>query len=302
MATLATAAVRDNSTLANFKQWAQVISNFFTTAGWTKSTDTGQVNWSTIAAVPAASTYVYEIWEPNDGLTNFYLKVEYGTDTASSNTAPQMRLSISTSTNGAGTLGGLVAGPFVEPYTTTSVTSTTTQWNCYLSGAAGRFNCAMWVNDSTNFGAIFFGVARSKNSSGANTSVHATLVGIGYDPTYSYSNVGIIVFGMGVANQVQGVGNPAPPIIHTGLSNLFGGGIAISPLFPNIGYYDNPLIEIAGASAVDVSDQGVFTIAAAKMPYGTAHTYIGLTGSGKSPISRFINNNADTDALVMLWE
>ena len=78
MSTQQSFLVCDSSTLANFKSWAQTISAFFTTATWTQSADTGQVNWSTIASVPGSGAFVYEIWEPNDGLTTFYVKVEYG--------------------------------------------------------------------------------------------------------------------------------------------------------------------------------------------------------------------------------
>src|ERR1035437_5775905 len=155
MANQNTPLVRDNSTLVNFKSWASAISAFFTTAGWTQSSDTGQVNWSTIASVPGSGAYVYEIWKPADGLTMFYLKVEYGTGAASSATTPQMRLSIGTTTSGAGVLTGLVTtlnvpvGP--------AVTSTSTPFQCYFSGDTGRIGVMMWRDDQP----IFFGVQRS---------------------------------------------------------------------------------------------------------------------------------------------
>src|ERR1039458_8773880 len=95
------ALVRDNSTLANFKNWATAISAFFITAGWTRTADTGQVNWSTIAVVPGAGSYVYEILQTNDGFTTYYLKGEYGTHSTGSNN-PATRFTGGTSTTGTG--------------------------------------------------------------------------------------------------------------------------------------------------------------------------------------------------------
>src|SRR5260370_3097355 len=115
MATQNSALVRDNSTAANFRAWGSVISAFFTTAGWVASSDTGQVsNWTT-QTVPAANAYVYEIWKPNDGLTTFYLKVEYGTGTNSGNTNPRSRLTIASGTKGPGPLNRFVPSPTLVP-------------------------------------------------------------------------------------------------------------------------------------------------------------------------------------------
>jgi hypothetical protein len=295
MATLSTAQVCDNSTLAHFKAWAQTISNFMATAGWTQSTDTGQVNWGTIAAVPTNS-YVYEIWQPGDGLTTFYFKIEYGY----SSTIPQMRISIGTSTNGAGTLSGFIAGPFYCPGTSLGGGASNqgaTTYNCYLSGNSGRIGIAMWVNNTVSPSNCYFGVARSKNSSGANTSTHVTLL------TTSGNRVGVqtIVFGTGVTTTI-GQGNAYPPVIHTGLpSNIFAStDVPISPLFPCVGYYDNPLIELGAAAANDITDQATFTISAANTPYGVSHTYIGFK------LGQFLNwcdeGQLGNAALVMIYE
>jgi hypothetical protein len=156
--------VCDSSTLANFKQWAQAISGFFSTAGWSQSTDTGQVNWSTISSVPGSSAFVYEIWEPNDGLTNFFVKMEYGN--ISGTNCPSLRITISTSTNGAGTSTGFVVGPTSTNVSSFSPPSTTIQYECDFSGAAGRIGVMMWRN-ITNVGNQLFAIERSVNASGA---------------------------------------------------------------------------------------------------------------------------------------
>lgn len=316
MATLTTVAVRDNSTLANFKQWAQIISNFMTTAGWTQSADTGQVNWSTIASVPTNTNYVYEIWEPNDSLTNFFLKIEYGTNNGTG--IPSVRLSIGTSTNGAGSLSGLIAGPFFAPFVSgaAAVTSTSIQWNCYLSGAAGRLAVCMWNNETAAGGPMFFCVARSKNSSGASTSTHVSLIttgGSSNNNNWMPYSMQTIVFGNAATAAVTAASSPSPnpsmlPILATGFSsNSFAStDVPISLIIPMMqGYADNPLTEVGGVAAGDITDGATFVISAANMPYGVSHTYIGVKGSTagtSNGLTCFGNFHCPNIAVVFLFE
>src|ERR1700688_3030553 len=194
MATQNSALVRDCSTNANFRSWGSTLSAFFTTAGWTQSSDTGQVNWTTVTA-PTSGNYVYEIWKPGDALTTFYLKVEYGTGASSSN--PRLRVSIGSGSNGSGTLTGFVLATQLNPNSDVAPSSTSTQYQCYFSGDSGRMAVLMWRDDSTATGPIFFAVQRSLNSSGTPTSSYVTLL--------SCSNSGncqsaqqSLVFGTGV--------------------------------------------------------------------------------------------------------
>ncbi len=281
MATSNQLLVADNSTLANFKAWAQAVSTFFTTAGWAQTADTGQVNWGTIAVVPSVNTYVYEIWQPNDGLTNFYVKLELGTGAGSSNTQPIMRLSIGTSTNGAGVLGGFVttaqrfpSASFVVP------TPVSTTYNCYFSGAPGRMHMMLWRDHSNaSGGSITFSIERSKDATGADTSTHVTLTTIGQENITVLRGIfqQSIIFGVGAGFSID-VGNAGSCLIclknQTASSALVGGNISISPIFADVGYFDNPLLGLAVASVNDVTEGSTYTISSGNMPYGVAHTYI----------------------------
>ena len=161
--------VEDNSTLANFKAWAKAVSDWFRTCGWTNTSDTGQVNWSTIAAVPA-STYVYDIFTPGDSGTAYYLKIEYGYNTSSL----QIAITVGTGTNGSGTLTGHVTGRIAV--WSTSFTSnfanvsSTTQFECDFSGDSGRICIMMWRNSSVANGPVGFAIQRTLNSSGTATN------------------------------------------------------------------------------------------------------------------------------------
>lgn len=282
MSTQNSLLVRDNSTLANFKSWASTISAFFATAGWVQSSDTGQVVWGSIASVPAANAYVYEIWKPGDALTTFYLKIEYGTGTSSSNTNPRIRVSIGTTTNGAGTLTGFVTTLQLNPQTDVTVSSTVTTFNCYFSGDTSRIGVLMWRDDAANAGPVFFGVQRSLNSSGAATSSYVTLLSLGHGASGAAWQQ-TVVFGVGIANLLCNPGTSGTGgfnVLKSAIlsSDNFNGNLSISPAFPDVGYFDNPMDIIAVGCLNDFTEGSSYTIAAGNMPYGVSHIY--LAGKG----------------------
>jgi hypothetical protein len=302
--TLTTTSVRDNSTLANFKQWAQIISNAFSSCGWVQGSDSGQVNWGTIVSVPSANTYVYEIWKPNDGLALFYVKVEYGSNSTGTN--PQFRITIGTGTDGSGTLTGFVMTTWSQGLIPNNSGGASTAYTCHISGDTGRIGILMW-RDGTP---MFFGIARSKNSSGTDTSTHVTLLGLGNDGG-SQTQPGTqqtIVFAQGVNPVTVGINNSPnsvwcaiqyPRMLNAVGSENFAGNISISPVFPDVGYFDNPLDIVAIGAKGDFTEGATYVIPAAQMPYGVSHTYI-ATKSGT--VNYILNNGAAWCALLMRYD
>src|SRR6185437_4000297 len=145
---------QDNSSLTNFKAWAKALSDQIRTFGWTNSSDTGQLNgvgggvggsagWAAVPAAPGSVVYWYEIFKPGDGLTPFYLKVEYGN--ASTN-LPTVRLTLSSSTNGAGTPTGYISTTVNCIASGSYTAGGATPYECDFSGDSGRLcmmMCAM---------------------------------------------------------------------------------------------------------------------------------------------------------------
>jgi hypothetical protein len=290
--------VCDNSTLANFKGWASAISAFFATAGWTQSSDTGQVNWSTISTVPGSSAYVYEVWEPNDGLTNFYLKVEYGNQ--SSTNCPTVRLTISTGTNGAGTMTGYVLGPYNTNTTSYTAPSPSTTYECDFSGAAGRIGTMLWRN-GINSCQQFFGVERSLNSSGAYTGTHVTLLTAGNSSNATGTQQSL-VFGVGVAPAVASVGTSwtgwacrSACATAPGAAAAFNGAIPMDTVAPAVGFFDFPLTA-AGLGMINDFAEGVTFVVTL---YGSTRTFM---PSKNGPFSSmFIGHNGGS-ALCMRYD
>jgi len=267
--------VCDNSTLTNFKQWAQTISSFFATAGWTQTSDTGQVNWSSIASVPGTGAYVYEVWRPGDALTTFYVKIEYGNFSGQTN-CPSIRLTLSTSTNGAGGATGFIVGPIASSTTSYTAPSTTTQYECDFSGDASRIGAILWRNGINNC-QQFFAIERSVNSSGTYVGTYVTMWLGGVNASFNgpfYSRT--LHFTMGPApsggtgsNPAAGIGLAVRPIPNMGNGSTFNGSIPFDTAAPCIGYFDYPATMVGVAPNPDVAEAVTFQVTL----YGATRTY-----------------------------
>jgi hypothetical protein len=292
------ALVRDCSTLVNFKEWAKAISDFFTTCGWTQTADTGQVNWASIASVPTTGTYVYEIWTPGDGLTAFYVKIEYGMLTTTATSAPIMRIGIGTSTNGTGTLAGFNTNTGQVPSSADVVTSTVTQWQCYMAGDSGYMAIMMWRDETGAKSPLCFVIQRSLNASGTPVSSYVTFAGVGGTSSLGRNAMQFsIVFGAGVNTQAALAATGASLVCLKATqiaSDNFNGGLSVSPVFPDVGYFDNPMDALAVGSISDFTEGSSYTIAAGNMPYGVSHTYI---ASSNGPL-KYAQTNGDCCVLM----
>lgn len=264
--------VCDSSTLANFKQWAQAISTFFASAGWVQTADTGQVNWTSIASVPGSGAYVYEVWKPGDALTVFYVKVEYGN--VSGTNCPSLRITLSTTTNGAGTASGLILGPQKVNYGSFTAPSAVTQFECNFSGANNRMGVMMWRNGSNNC-QQFFAIERSLDSSGAATGTHATLwtCGLGSNGVRGAFQQSL-VFAVGVAPGATDTNNAGGWMARVqylaGPSTAFNNSIPFDTCAPQVGYFDYPCTVCGVVAYGDVTEAVTFTAPL----YGTSRTYL----------------------------
>jgi hypothetical protein len=377
MATQRLNLICDQSTFANFLQWASAVSAWFAACGWMQSNDTGQEMWTNLSisavamsgttmtctygsltgqplavgraltitgwtagntgnngtfvitalgsgtfsavnasganvgsggtgvvtaatSVPGSGAFVYEIWQPNDGLTNFFLKMEYGNYTSTTN-CPTVRMTISTATNGAGVSSGTIMGPWVSNFYSYSAPSTTVSYDSVFSGSPGRIAVLLWRTGGNNSTQVF-AVERSLNSSGAYTGAHVTLMAagcVGAVGAYMPYSQQTLVFGVGVA--------PAPSSASTysrgGLccrsfypggnaTALFNGAIPFDTTAPAIGYFDYPLTSLGIIQASAGIEGSTFTATL----YGTTRTYLQTqagsmgfcVGPGSSNTSQFL--------------
>ncbi len=347
MSTLQYNLVCDNSTYANYSQWASAISGAFASFGWVQTSDTGQVMWSGMSltavamsssnatytytsltglalavgrvltitgmthsanngafvitalgtgtftvvnasgvaesgstgvvtqgsTVPGNGAFFYELWQPNDGLTNFYLKTEYGNGIAGNGNTPAVRLTVAVSTNGAGTVTGTATSAIVTIAASYSPPSTTTQYECDFSGTTGRFAAMMWRN-GTNGSQQLLAVERSLNSSGTYTSSHVTIIlgGNAGSGTSGFQQQSY-VFGVGAGptqssrNGARGLLIRVPTYTTT---SAFNGALAFDTVAPLVGGMDYPLTVVGAGVAADFAEGVTF----AATVYGSTRTYM----------------------------
>lgn len=271
MATNQSFLLFDNTSDPNFRSWGSAVSAIFDSAGWTKTSDTGQVNWTTVTT-PASGSWVYEIRQPasdplQTGATAYYIKVEYGTKTTAQ--TPNMRLTIGTGTNGSGTLTGFVAGPFNILNNSAATTGLgLATFECDFSWDSSRFVALMW-RTTLNAAAIgVFMIERTKNTDGTDSSDGVTLL-IGYAPSADSGRQQSIIFGKGLGNVSNG------PIflrnnLLSGSTDNFANSIPISPVYPTYGKFGNPHTGIATAWGSDVAEGEIMTT----LLYGATRTYL----------------------------
>jgi hypothetical protein len=286
MATATSNVVCDNSSLANFKSWAQFISNFFTTAGWTQTADSGQVNWGTIASVPS-SAYVYEIWKAADSqasTTPIYVKMSYGFSTSS----PRAEIQVGTGSDGSGNITGATTGVF--QFTPNMTNQGGTLYPCYASGDAGEIRFMMWQSNATV--EVVFGVERSKDSTGAKTTDYFTLL-IASSPTAQYQQtiLGALVSPREFNWITVGTTNAS-------VTENFNGTTAANPVFPLIGKLGNPMLGFCVATGADVAEGASVTVSI----YGANHTYIATKNGSIASIGRLATSGSNFMAVLMRYE
>jgi hypothetical protein len=272
-------------------------------SGVTASAQSGVVTIATV--VPGASVTVYEIWQPNDSLTNFFLKMEYGNAGAAN--APVICATLSTATSGTGTPTGFVTSRFVAAVNNPTAASATVPWECRFSGGTSYFGALMWRGVST--GQLVY-VERSVNASGVYTNTHVTLVVIGNNiggsstitvanqqSLYLQSGLGAcpVVTTANNGNAFGGLSIVVPnPSARSNLS--FNGTVPVDFLSPVVGLLDYPLLGLAGVSYASVAEGQTLTVSV----YGSNHTYF---GTQVAPFSQaFQGSPAAGNCLLMRYE
>jgi hypothetical protein len=106
MTTSIYSAVLNHSTTAGFRAWGSGLSSNLTAAGLVKTTDSGQINWTTVNKPTLAMTVAgYEIWKLPD--SSIFFKLEYGNH--SDATSPLIYVTSGTGSSGAGAITGAIS-------------------------------------------------------------------------------------------------------------------------------------------------------------------------------------------------
>ena len=248
--------------------------------------------------------FSYEIFQSNDGFTTYYMKVEYGQASAGS---LALTVQYGTGTDGFGGLSGNLS--YREPLGNTGSSSNTTlhEWFFFGEGSGSSLMCVGPKDANVSVQGNIWIVERSRNASGTRTNSYITYIhGYGSQSSAGNWKQNSLFLSAGVHNNIvapQVLLYPGQTTVNTavvnqgvfalGISSLaslswrFGRAgtagspnIAVSPVFPNVGYLDNPLTMIVATvrsttQTQDTQDDGVFAMSM----YGTSHNYLMLDTS-----------------------
>lgn len=281
---------------AEFRLWGDAIHDALVDIGLTQTSDTGQINWTTVTAPVAATTSQgYEIWRFNDSMqstTPIYIKFEFGSGSTNA-TRPNVWTTIGTSTDGAGNITGTTWAARSALNTTTNGSSTSSRnYACYNTDTGTFFMCFGAGNGSAFSGSVL--ISRAVDEDGVpdsevvmafrQTSVNTTGTWTGYrgdlastisspDGGWSYPLSTWTNFGDGVY---------LPVFI------CYSAGQKLRPM---TGYFGMSSFDFASGSQINI-----------EYPVGTTRNYIYLpTGSAGSP-SGSATNGSSSSKFFLIWE
>lgn len=324
--TLTVTSVVDHTSDAGFRTWGAEFHASLVSIGLTLTSDTGQINWTTVTRSAASNTTAgYEIWRFNDSLqstTPIFLKIEFGTGATANQ--PLIWITIGNGSNGSGTLTGLTsariatsnAGSTSYGVTVTSTVTTYTSRFVYnptlgFFGFAWKIGAAL--TDACSAAAFVF---RSNDTTGAATSTSVSLLAGKSDTGTTTMYNGLLQ----TLNYTTGLLYPSAgafaqmgwysthPFALT--ATLVGSTVDIDPVF-----YLSPSINVAvGLGRALKSEVAMGTAVSATLVGSTAHTYVQigcphystqtvtLAGSYVGADAYNQGLSGATLGLMMLWE
>lgn len=128
-----------NTTDAQFRIWSKAVSDALLAVGLVRTTDTGQINFTTVLRSAAANGVGgYEIFRFNDAAqagAPVFIKMEYGNSNQGA-TVPGFWITVGTATDGA---GNIISGLQIVRRQVSFSTANTNNNPCYFSGDGSYF-------------------------------------------------------------------------------------------------------------------------------------------------------------------
>ncbi|MFA5036901.1 MAG: hypothetical protein WC479_06970 [Candidatus Izemoplasmatales bacterium] len=272
------------SSAAYFRDWGKKLSDALTAVGFTKTADTGQIDWTSVAAPSTTDQMMgYEIRAFSDATQSsnpVIVKIEYGSGISSASNCA-IHITLGRATDGAGNFVGTTTAVMVMRNSTNSTSAS----DCYVSGASDRVNFAMFSNTSYIF---MFTLERTKNANGSNNSngVNAVWVYSGANYQQYFPKKGQ---GFPVSPASAGICCLCP---YTGTAS-YGGNIGLFPILPYIGYADNPDLGACVYFTADISAATDISLTI----LGSSHTYKTMGNAIGT-----VNSNSSSKSLALRYE
>lgn len=295
---------------ANFRAWGSEFSGQMASLGalWTQTTDTGQINWTTVTRPTVASTAAgYEIWQLNDSIGSsapIFAKIEYGV--ALTTAEPQMWITVGPSTNGAGTLTGAWSSTRTICCSQVAIASTVTNYPspmCVLEGCGFAAGFKLGATGS-NGGYGFMAVARPCNNDGSVRSDAITVYtqsnaqGVVAHTTNFATNtkIGGQTSGAGLAGSSYCCVPGAAASTNTGTNFQ-----AVSHLNSCPGFYSNNLLATVLGSEIGLNTQDAANLNGAALGF-TFNYYCLGSGTVTTGLVGCSANNVINHTLIMAYQ
>lgn len=258
MATATVTQAHTNNSDANFRLWGKWISDQLAAWGWTKTSDSGQINWATVTApVGTSAVQGYEVWSLGDALqatAPVKVKIEYGS--GSNVNWPSTWVTIGSTSDGAGN----ITGPQTARKQVANNSHSTTGVPSHAAGGTSWATFCIW--DTSTSGWTFV-MERTKDASGADTA-------------YGF-NVALVEANAGIFWQQTYVIGVSPMPAEASIACLLpssgtltkGGVVQLSAVFPIDGNWLNPFLTALCGFAANLTAS---TTVSFNM-YGASHTY-----------------------------
>lgn len=262
------------TTDAKFRTWGLAMSTALQATPLVKTSDTGQINWTTVTKPVAINTKAgYEIYRFSDTLQAtkpVFLRVDYGSMNVTSGNGPGTWLTVGTGSDGAGTITGPVIGP-IASYSNSSATISNTAMTGYFTHTSNGYALLHFGRElaaaNTTSNAGWFTVARTVNrTTGAATGDGVVMIGWTLDTAWTSAQRGIN-FNTGTAyttGRYPGCNVPAE-----GYSMATATTVPLGKLYASVGDIFASDQALCHYSA-DITAMSTFSAS----PFGMAHTYI----------------------------
>lgn len=166
-----------NQTTSDLQQWGQGISQGFVAAGLVNTNASGTIDWTSVSAASgSAASYGFDVFSFNDTLqatAPVFIKLEYRNRAVAPPNAqnPAILLTIGTTHNGSGTIGGQMITPaaLTIQYTGGPADKSATR-NSLFAGGDGWFNAALWYDMVNGLNQWFINLERTRDAAGNTTS------------------------------------------------------------------------------------------------------------------------------------
>jgi hypothetical protein len=274
-----------NSSDAYFRLWGKGISDALQALGVTKTADTGQIDWATVATPALTNTYQgYEIRQFTDGIqaTNpILVKIEYGSSGAGAG-YPCLRITVAHTSDGAGTLTGDVSAIFY----CAAGSGNTTAYQSFISSDGGRLNLGLWIT-LTGYQCIFW-IERFKDSDGTPNADGVNICSM------NHTNSRTSLQSYAQTLPASGAAFPATPTrwgcaIPATTPTTYNENLGLFPIYPHQGYAGNPDLGGLVFNSGELSTAGSFMTVNI---YGANHVYVLCTAAF------YVNSNSTSNVMV----